>query len=67
MLCLASQVGKKADFRQDGVSAVSDVADKPSNERTKNWLLHLTTWKTLVTLRYSGAIKNLIRRITGEE
>lgn len=44
-----------------------DVVDKLSNERIKNWLLYLITWKILVILRYSGVIKNLIRRIIGEE
>lgn len=45
---------------------MSDVADNPSDGRTKNCPLRLTMWRTLVTLRYSGAVKNLIRRIREE-
>lgn len=67
MLCLASQVGeRKADFRRREWSAMPD-ADKLSNGRAKNRLLRLTMWRTWVTLRYSGTIKNQITRVGAEE
>lgn len=49
----------EADFREEGVRSMSDVADTPNTGRARHRLPHLAGWRALATSRYKGAIHSL--------